>query len=60
MISDLQLKDPGADKPGYELDDLVDDMEDFYSRLQVMDYCIPLEDLSVSRPKESLRVRISL
>ena len=55
MISDLQLKDPGADKPGYELDDLVDDMEDFYSRLQVMDYCIPLEDLTVSRPKEILR-----
>jgi len=42
----IQLKDPGADKPGYELDDLVDDMEDFYSRLQVMDYCIPLEDLT--------------
>ena len=44
----LQLKDPGSEKPGYELDDLVDDMEDAYSKLSDMDQCIPLEELTVS------------
>ena len=44
----LQLKDPGSERPGYELDDLVDDMEDAYSKLSDMDQCIPLEELTVS------------
>ena len=47
-MDDLQLKDPGSGRPGYELDDLVDDMEDTYSKLSELDHCISLEELAVS------------
>ena len=43
-----QLKDPGSNRPDYELDDLVDDMEDAYSKLSDLDQCIPLEELKVT------------
>ena len=42
------MKDPGSGRPGYELDDLVDDMEDTYSKLSELDHCISLEELEVS------------
>ena len=44
----LQLKDPGSKTPGYELDDLVDEMEDAYSKLSDLDHHIPLEEVTVS------------
>ena len=44
----MQLKDPGSKKSGYDLDDLVDDMEDTYSKLPDLKYNIPTEELSVS------------
>ena len=47
-MDELQLKDPGSSRPGYELDDLIDDMEDTYSKLSELDHCISLEELTVS------------
>ena len=44
----FQLKDPGSKTPGYELDDLVDNMEDTYSKLSDLDHHIPLEEVTVS------------
>ena len=44
----LQMIDSGSERPGYELDDLVDFTEDTFSKLSDMDHCIPLEDLTVS------------
>ena len=43
----LQLKDPGSEKPGYELDDLVDEMEDTYCKLSNLDHYIPFDELTV-------------
>ena len=48
LLDGSQLKDPGSNRPDYELDDLVDDMEDAYSKLSDLDQCIPLEELKVT------------
>jgi len=42
----IQLKDPGSEKPGYELDDLVDEMEDTYCKLSNLDHYIPFDELT--------------
>ena len=42
------MKDSGSERPGFELDDLVDYKEDTFSKLSDTDHCIPLEDLTVS------------
>ena len=41
------MKDPGSKTPGYELDDLVDEMEDTYNTLSDVDHHIPPEELTV-------------